>query len=96
MTDIDDDRATGGVEVFAPFGVADGRAVGLHGDRRFGDGRAAEDAASAHPGIVADEAPGPGRSAGPGTRRRGGQARTVAASTIGFTTVMSVSIVSES
>ena len=56
-----------------------------------------KDAAAAPCGrIVRDEAPGPGKSAGPGVRRVTSQLGTVVASTMGFTTLISVSIVSAS
>ena len=68
---------------------------GLHGSLQRSVG--VKNAAAAPCGrIVRDEAPGPGKSAGPGVRRVTSQLGTVVASTMGFTTLISVSIVSAS
>ena len=61
VTDVDDDRAAGGVEVLASVGGQDRRAVGLDRDRRVGEARATEDAPGGHPAIVPDELVGSDR-----------------------------------
>ena len=53
VTDVDDDRAAGRVEVLAPGRVADRGAVGLDRDRQVGIERAAEDAAGHGPSVRA-------------------------------------------
>ena len=87
VADVDDDRATRGVEVLAPVGVDDGRAVGLHGDGRVAPprraGRRGRSPAAAHGarrtgGDGADHAPIVGSAAsgaGGSSRRRAGRRR---------------------
>ena len=95
VSDVDDDRATGRIEIRAAVVRLDGRPVRLDGDRWLGRGHAAEDATGAHRGILADGTPGP-EERSRGFVRLGNHAVAGAASTMGFTTVTSVSMVSAS
>ena len=97
MADVDDDGPARRIEIFAAVGVDDGRPVGFDSDRWILRCHPTKDATGAHRGIVADVTPGP-EERGRGSVRRGWIQRIAAgaASTIGLTTSIRVSMVSAS
>ena len=61
MADVDDDRATGRIEVLAAVRSADRGAMGLHRDGRLGHGGATEHASGSHAADPSGPGTAPGR-----------------------------------